>query len=250
MRHALALVVLAAFGVNLITSASAQEEVRRDALQIVEPALPGTRPDSGAEADLDAMRANLFRGAYEPEVRLRAIEPGGWESVLGIRQTPSGYRLFRLEAKGNLWAYWVRERVRNGTPTEYYSTMTAEEAEDELAYLFRNLPDDYRDLEIERCAVELDARIAETLIDVWQVFLERANSDVIDIEGDAAIYRLEAEEKAGVAYISSSEASGIPYLMLVAHRMGVACESAEFFGGAAITNFSPELDDLLARMGR
>ena len=95
------------------------------------------------------------------------------ENLIGLRATERDFQIFVLRPTIQLWWYEVLRDMKDGSyklPQGVPPGDLAAQARD----LEASLPQDYRDVPVEKCVAALDKRVANRLIAAWQRVLGRA----------------------------------------------------------------------------
>jgi hypothetical protein len=129
--------------------------------------LPG--PLAAYEADL----RRVFREAFGPDVRLRALVRPSFETeyVVGLRREGAGYEIFAPRpSRQQVWFYQLVKLYRSGRAGVMHVDITdsksvpRDDTGDEIAKLEKDLPPDPADLPMARCAAPVDDGLAADVI--------------------------------------------------------------------------------------
>ena len=221
-------------------------------LEPIEVAQPYNDASSEIPGELANFLATVFHTAYQPGVRVRAVMP--WEDwLVGIREHENEYTLFALTAPiAAVTNYWTASMLRRRIIPTGWPAMTNEEREAEIRRLMRELPTDFRDIEISSCEARIGADTAQRLIALWHEVIAKTRPKTQLVKTDSSSLRIEAGESAAIAYFNGAfdppGESNSQDLARLVFRMQRSCANASYFGNAEIVDFAPELDDLLARV--
>ena len=160
--------------------------------------LPGTSSTGDSLRDYDFLVVTAFREAYGPDVRARAVVTPSFmpEFVVGIRETDGNYSVFKLEAMRQLWGYSLMDMFASGeiiaTDLEGNNRNQAE-----IEDLDANLPDDFLDVELDRCEAVLKRDLGDRLLQIWLQMLSQTGEDGGGVGLHGTSYRFEMGERAG-----------------------------------------------------
>jgi hypothetical protein len=121
-------------------------------------------------ADYDMMLVTALSEAYRDDVRVRAMVIPSFhpESVIGLKEQGTTYRLFCRSPEMSLWAYETLKMMK-GPP----GTRRDPETRAEIEKLEAALPPDFKDVRVRGYDVEIDADLARQLTDLWDRMLRQ-----------------------------------------------------------------------------
>lgn len=165
-------------------------------------AAPG--PLAAYEADL----RRVFRDAFSPDVRLRALVRPSFETeyAVGLRGAKGGYEIFALRpSRQQVWFYQLIKLYRSGRAGVMHvdimdpKSVPRDESGEELARLEKDLPPDPGDLPLARCATPIDDGLAANLIGAWRSMLEAVQPDeelMPGVDGTTYVFSMESDGRA------------------------------------------------------
>jgi len=225
------------------TSSANAEEASQYYLQPVGFVHPGDEAEPLNE--LHDVYIRVFPDAYDADVALRVFIPWFPDAVVGLRQSPQGFRLFRMATPHSVSSYWYAESLRRGTSPDIVH-LNPDEVPAVIEGALADLPADMREVEKMHCEVAIDDATADKLIATWSGMLERAEPGGVDPKHFDNL-RFEMGERAAIArYFSAVEGSPAKQMIQIALNMNLACKTAEFFLDAQVSSLGSELEALAA----
>jgi hypothetical protein len=165
---------------------------------------PRLAPVQSWPGPLSAYQANLrrvFRDAFAPQVRLRALITPSFapESMVGLRQAGVGHEIFALRPRRQIWLYQAIRHYRYGRASVMSldgtdpARQSAKESA-ELARLEKDLPADPADMPLSRCAVTVDPALAAEVIAAWRTMLAAVETEedlMPGLDGTTYVFSME-----------------------------------------------------------
>ena len=114
--------------------------------------------------------------AYDRNVLARAIviPARSFEYAVGVRSESDGYKIFHLRPRLPIMLYNERKNAREqAAAARIKGQAVPAEVSEYLSRLMAVLPEDYKDVEIERCQVDVDPKLAQRLLELWEGMLVR-----------------------------------------------------------------------------
>ena len=114
--------------------------------------------------------------AYDRNVLARAvvIPARNFEHAVGVKLESGTYKIFHLRPKLPIMLYNERENAREqAAAARIKGTPVPAEVSKYLSRLQAVLPEDHKDVEIERCQVDVDPKLAQRLLELWEGMLLR-----------------------------------------------------------------------------
>jgi hypothetical protein len=165
---------------------------------------PRLAPVQSWPGPLSAHEVNLrrvFRDAFAPQVRLRALITASFEpeSMIGLRRSEAGYEIFALRPKREIWLYQAIRHYRygrSGVVSLDGGNPAAQSAREsaELARLEKDLPADPADMPLSRCSAPVEPALAAGVATAWQTLLEAVDTEenlMPGLDGTTYVFSME-----------------------------------------------------------
>ena len=118
------------------------------------------------------MVVTALEGAFAPDVRARVIVMPSFtpEYAVGIKVNEDRYTIFHLGLDAQLWRYETLKSLEEVNPA-FLGDSAAEDLNDTIAELRSALPEDFRDVGIEACEIEIAPALGSTIMRIWNTML-------------------------------------------------------------------------------
>jgi hypothetical protein len=207
----------------------------------------------GDTAGVDTYEANihgLFKDAYAPEVRLRAVvEPSfSPEYVVGLRQRAGAYSLFALQPAKQIWGYSVLALMKKGEITVQNPDGSPGTAQ-AIRRIEEGLPPRPGAVALTRCEAPIEPALAQRLIDIWSRMLAKVRPGEklqTGFDGEITEFSMTNESGPRVGFTwSPRAASESGLLAATAYAMKAYCGSR---AGQGLSKLDQTSGDLAARL--
>ena len=184
----------------------------------------------GGGKEYHELIVEAFDRVYREDVRARAIVLPSFRSEYAVYVTENDgqYKIFRISPKLQLWGYMTLSKMKKGKSRILNERGEAVIDVEGIRRLEEKYPDDFRDVPILACDVDIDAELAASILGAWEaMLLDTAYRKSYGRGLDGTSYHFSMMKRpnryAGQIW-SPSPKSRTGKLVAVAGAMGVLCE--------------------------
>lgn len=198
-------------------------------------------------SDYDNIVVSVLKDAYARDVvaRMLVLPSSQPEYAVGVKKTEDQYTIFVIASTIPLADYETLSIMENATDDKGHPVRD----DKSIAELRKSLPENWHDVSVKRCVVDIDRSLGERLVDVWGKMLKQTRYPETDgIESvmvDGTDFHFYSYGKAGE--ISNPAGGRTEALVDVGFAMATYCDDK---GKPALATLNAKLDDLLAQMKR
>lgn len=194
--------------------------------------------------------------ADDVKARVLVVPSFSEEVLVGLRGRPGSFEIFSLRPQISFWYFYGSGLYDPVSPGDDWSSQIAayrreSEREEDIASpgrVRRKTPEDYKDVELSRCAIKIDDALANDILRAWQTVLRDTryygeHEGIVGSDGTSFHFWSQAfpEDLAGKIWVPSGDLRP-GKLALVAEAMTQYCSAS---GAAARSNSLRNLKDRL-----